>query len=164
MYTVFGFLVKTPKLSTTEFIEYYESHHVPLINRLAGPENQPLVYKRRYTHRDDAARVLARASVDADGRAFAAKASGSGADSAVPRPSLREGEDIEESRATSVDAGNIDFDVITEVGFADEAAMHAWMAAMGTGENGKIVAEDENRFLWRERTRAVVVEERVSFG
>ncbi|OAP64628.1 hypothetical protein AYL99_00600 [Fonsecaea erecta] len=148
MHTTFAFLTKLPHLSTKEFITYYETKHIPMINRLAGPDNQPLVYKRRYTHRDDPAFVFVRASVDAKGTPVPAVPSDSPGDST-------EG---------SADPGSIDFDVMTEIGFADEPAKMRWLTALRQGENGKMVVEDEQRFLWRERTRAVVVEEFVSFG
>ena len=53
-----------------------------------------------------------------------------------------------------------DFDVVTHLKFADDAARRAWLAAVyaeGTG-----VAEDEARFLDRSRTRSWIVQERVS--
>ena len=64
----------------------------------------------------------------------------------------------ENSDSSAEDPGNVDFDVITEIGFSDKEGMDSWMRCVGTGENGKLVGEDEARFLWRERTRAVVVE------
>ncbi len=151
MHTTFAFLVKKPGLTTEEFISYYENHHIPLINRLAGPENQPLVYKRRYTHRDDPAHVYVRARVDAKGTPTAAAEGG-------VSPSLP-------SQELADDPGNVDFDVITEISFQDQEAMGRWMSALvKNGNGGEMVATDEEKFLWRERTRAVVVEEFVSFG
>ena len=146
MHKVLAFLTKNPALTTEEFIAYYETKHIPLINRLAGPENQPLVYKRRYTHRDDPAHVQVRAKVDAAGVPIdaAAISAGSGdAKTQVPDP------------------GNVDFDVVTELQFADQDAMRRWLDALATG--GDAVPKDEERFLWRERTRALVVQEFVSF-
>lgn len=151
MYTTLAFLTKAPGLTTQEFIDYYENKHVPLINRLAGPENQPLVYKRRYTHRDDAAHVVLKARIDATGQPIDDHGSSS--------VGVKDAEENKEE-----DKGNVDFDVITEIAFADQAGRDAWMRAVGTGENGKLVAEDEARFIWRGRTRAFVVEDRVSFG
>lgn len=49
MYRVFGFLQKLPHLSMAEFIDHYETRHIPLVLSLAG---QPPVYKRRYIDRD----------------------------------------------------------------------------------------------------------------
>jgi hypothetical protein len=45
MFKVFGFLTKKDGLGTQEFIDYYESKHVPLVCSLAPV---PTVYKRRY--------------------------------------------------------------------------------------------------------------------
>ena len=50
------------------------------------------------------------------------------------------------------------FDVITELGFADRATFLAWIAAVSVDA----VAEDEARFLDRSRTRASVVDDRVT--
>ncbi|EXJ69914.1 uncharacterized protein A1O5_06987 [Cladophialophora psammophila CBS 110553] len=153
MHTTFAFLVKQPHLSTQEFITYYETKHIPMINRLAGPENQPLVYKRRYTHRDDPAFVFVTASVDASGAPVSTTTGSHGDDGATAHGSKVEAH-----------PGNIDFDVMTEIGFADKEGKARWLAALYQGENAKLVMEDEARFIWRERTRAVVVEEFVSFG
>jgi hypothetical protein len=55
--------------------------------------------------------------------------------------------------------GTIDFDVVTELVFADREAYLAWGAAVGRGEQ---VAQDEERFLDRSRTRAYVIEEQAT--
>ena len=60
--------------------------------------------------------------------------------------------------------GAVDFDVVTEVGFADRAALLAWMAQLSGSGVGEQVAADEGRFLGRSRTRAYVVEEYVTAG
>jgi uncharacterized protein (TIGR02118 family) len=58
------------------------------------------------------------------------------------------------------EGGAIDFDVVTELGFADRAAYLAWMAKLsGAGEQ---VAADEAKFLDRSLTKAYVVEEYVT--
>jgi len=53
-----------------------------------------------------------------------------------------------------------DFDVVTRMKFADEAARRAWLALVLAEDSG--VAEDEARFLDRSATRSWVVEEHVS--
>jgi uncharacterized protein (TIGR02118 family) len=58
------------------------------------------------------------------------------------------------------EGGVIDFDVVTELGFADRAAYLAWMAQLSGA--GAQVAADEAKFLDRSRTRAYVVEEYVT--
>jgi uncharacterized protein (TIGR02118 family) len=58
------------------------------------------------------------------------------------------------------EGGTIDFDVVTELGFADRAAYLAWIAKLSRA--GEQVAADEAKFLDRSRTRAYVVEEYVT--
>ena len=50
MFTVFGYLSKREDLSREDFMDHYETHHVPLILSLAP---SPLVYKRHYVQRAD---------------------------------------------------------------------------------------------------------------
>jgi uncharacterized protein (TIGR02118 family) len=50
MFRVFGFLTKREGIQMQDFIDYYESKHVPLIRSLAPT---PLVYKRRYVVRGE---------------------------------------------------------------------------------------------------------------
>jgi uncharacterized protein (TIGR02118 family) len=53
-----------------------------------------------------------------------------------------------------------DFDVVTELWFDDRAAYEAMLAAHGRPDVGGRIAEDEENFLDRSRTRFFVVEER----
>ena len=55
---------------------------------------------------------------------------------------------------------SIDFDVVTELVFADRSAFLDWIQKLSVDAIG----EDEARFLDRSRTRAYVVEERVTAG
>jgi uncharacterized protein (TIGR02118 family) len=113
MLRVFGFLTKKNGLSMREFIEYYESKHVPLICSLAPV---PTIYKRRY---------------------------------------------MVGERLTA-DGGEVDFDVMTELVFADRSAFDAWMAELAKPGIGSRIVEDEEKFLNRARTRAYVIEEHVT--
>ncbi len=60
--------------------------------------------------------------------------------------------------------GGPEFDVVTELGFADRTAYLAWPAKLSGRGPGERVAADEARFLDRARTRAYVVEEHVTSG
>jgi hypothetical protein len=100
-------------LSMQEFIDYYESKHVPLICSVALV---PTVYKRRYLAGD----------------------------------------------RLTVGGGNDDFDVMTEVVFADRHAFDAWMIELAKPGVGARIVADEEKFLNRARTRAYVIEERVT--
>jgi len=55
-----------------------------------------------------------------------------------------------------------DFDVITEIWFADRAAYDAAMARNARAEVGGAIAADEENFLDRSKTRMFVVDERIS--
>jgi len=54
----------------------------------------------------------------------------------------------------------IDFDVITELVFADRAGFIDWVETLSV----EAIATDEERFLDRSRTRAYVIEEHVTSG
>jgi uncharacterized protein (TIGR02118 family) len=53
---------------------------------------------------------------------------------------------------------SIDFDVITELAWDDRSGFEDWITKLGAEE----VAVDEARFIDREKTRAYVIDERVS--
>ena len=109
-------------MSTDDFIDYYENHHIPLVISLSG-DTLPSLYKRRYTRRGSGNDIYA---------------------AAVGPP--------------------IDFDVVTEMGFADRAAYEAWGMKLGGEGVGERIAEDIVKFLDTGMTRAVVVEEFVTRG
>ena len=50
MYRIFGFLTKRDGMSMSEFKDYYENSHIPLILSLAP---HPTAYTRRYLNRDE---------------------------------------------------------------------------------------------------------------
>jgi EthD domain-containing protein len=57
----------------------------------------------------------------------------------------------------------IDFDVVTELVFPDRGAYLAWGAQLSeSGSGEQVVSRDELEFLDRSRTRAYVVEERIT--
>lgn len=49
MYQILGFVTKRDGMSMSEFKDYYENKHIPLILSLAP---SPLLYKRRYLNHD----------------------------------------------------------------------------------------------------------------
>jgi hypothetical protein len=59
----------------------------------------------------------------------------------------------------TADDGEIDFDVMTELVFADRQAFEAWMAELAKPGVGVRVVADEEKFLNRARTRAYAIEE-----
>jgi hypothetical protein len=60
--------------------------------------------------------------------------------------------------------GAVDFDVTTELGFPDRAALFVWLAQLAEPGVGEQVAADEEKFLDRSRTRTYVVDEHVTSG
>ena len=64
--------------------------------------------------------------------------------------------------ALTRDGGDVDFDVVTELGFADRSGYVDWMARLA-GAGGQVGA-DEARFLDRTRTRAFLFEQCVTSG
>ncbi|WP_173008287.1 EthD domain-containing protein [Mycolicibacterium sp. P1-18] len=79
-----------------------------------------------------------------------------------PVPTVYKRHYLHHGDAVDVGAGEIDFDVVTEVAFPDRSAFTSWMEAVGTGDVGDRVAADEARFLDRSRTRACVVHDYVT--
>jgi hypothetical protein len=62
----------------------------------------------------------------------------------------------------TAEGGTVDFDVMTELVFADRHAFEAWMVELAKPGVGVRIVADEEKFLNRVRTRAYVIEERVT--
>lgn len=83
----------------------------------------------------------------------------------APGPTLYKRRYFTRGTEMEADNGSVDFDVVTEVGFPDRTAFDAWMAEVFKPGVAERVAEDEERFLDRSRSRSyVVVDERVTAG
>ena len=82
--------------------------------------------------------------------------------SLAPTPILYKRRYIKDENRITHDTGEVDFDVVTELGFASQHAFETWMQALFAPANGTIVAEDEARFLDRTKTRAYAYEEFVT--
>lgn len=82
--------------------------------------------------------------------------------SLAPAPMLYKRRYIKGEDGIIREAGEVDFDVVTELGFSDQAAFGTWMERLMDPSNGNIVAEDEAKFLNRTRTRAYAPEEFVT--
>lgn len=108
---------RKPGLSMDEFREYYETKHVPLVERLLP---RPAEYRRNFAI---------------------------------------EGHDIR-SAHLEIDESGRPFDVITEVSFDDEAHHQQMIDALADPRIGRIIAEDEAKFLDRSTMRTYFVDER----
>ena len=82
----------------------------------------------------------------------------------APPPEVYKRHYLQRGDAPSIGATGIDFDVVTEQGFADRAAFESWIDAVTAGDAGERVAADEARFLDRSRTRSCVVSDYVTTG
>jgi len=81
--------------------------------------------------------------------------------SLAPTPIVYKRRYVRHEENLASEGGALDFDVITELAFADREAFQAWMAQLLA--SGKVAA-DEAKFLNRAKTRAYVVEEHVTSG
>jgi hypothetical protein len=82
--------------------------------------------------------------------------------SLAPAPLVYKRSYLVRGDALNLDDGSIDFDVVTELVFADRDAYLAWAGAVFRPGAAEQVVADEERFLDRARTRAFVVEEFVT--
>ena len=69
---------------------------------------------------------------------------------------------LPEGAITAPGASKVDFDVVTELWYADQAAFEAAMAAFTSPGNAARIAADEEQVFDRAYTRFYVVEERIS--
>ncbi|KAJ4349834.1 uncharacterized protein N0V89_008453 [Didymosphaeria variabile] len=129
-YVTILYLTRKPTLTPKQFRDYYESTHIPLIKSIFGSV-APLRHRRCY---------LARANSDS-------KDSNVSADAGYPPLVLR---------GTPED---FDYDCIAEVSWEDENDFNDFNKMyMQPGVMEKL-AEDEERFLVREKLRAVAIGE-----
>ncbi|KAL8641390.1 MAG: hypothetical protein Q9226_008641 [Calogaya cf. arnoldii] len=128
-FTVMFYAYRKPGTSTAHFKDYYENHHIPLIQSLVGP-TFPRSHVRRYIQRSETIE-------DSEGSA--------------------EGSNNVCSPANVVVGCQTDFeyDVIGELSFENEDAWKAFYAKISEKEVAEKIAEDEERFL--EKMKAVVL-------
>ncbi len=78
--------------------------------------------------------------------------------SLAPMPRVYKRNYVVRGDAANLESPTIDFDGITELVWGDRAGFEDWITRLGVPE----IAEDEARFLDRSKTRAYVIDERVS--
>jgi hypothetical protein len=84
--------------------------------------------------------------------------------SLAPTPMVYKRNYLKRGDAFNREDGAIGFDVVTEVGFPDRAALLAWMAKLSEPGAGELVVADEEKFLDRSQYWAYVIEECVTSG
>lgn len=82
--------------------------------------------------------------------------------SLAPTPLLYKRRYVVHGEKLTGGSNHVDFDVMTELGFANREAHLAWLDMLSGPGAGEQVAADEARFLERSRTRAYVVDERIT--
>ncbi|MGI5142919.1 MULTISPECIES: EthD domain-containing protein [unclassified Streptomyces] len=80
--------------------------------------------------------------------------------SLAPSPTVYKRHYLIRGDAFNLREDEVDFDVVTEMGWEDRDAFQAWMTAV----SDERVGIDEARFLDRSRTRAVLIDDRVTAG
>ena len=121
-YSMIVFMWRKLGLTPDEFRQYYEYKHMPLFRSLVGP-NYPQSHTRFYLPRQH------------DGTKSADMSNAS------YTPTVFLGS-----------AADFDYDAFASIVFADEKAFDAFHARMRDPAVEKICGEDEENFLWREKT------------
>ena len=78
--------------------------------------------------------------------------------SLAPMPRVYKRNYLRQDFAAGLESPAIGFDVVTEMAWDDRAGAENWITLLGV----PAIAEDEARFLDRSKTRAYVIDERVS--
>jgi hypothetical protein len=82
----------------------------------------------------------------------------------APAPTVYKRNYLSRGNELNKEENAIDFDVVTELVFPDRPAYLAWRAQLSKPGSGEQVVADEEKFLDRSRTRACILEERVTAG
>ena len=120
MIKTFMFIQKKAEMSMSEFKDYYENKHIPMLEKtlFAGPQ-RPTVYKRNYIEKEK--EML--------------------------------------SQMFGMPAQPVDFDVITEMEYRDEAHFKQMSSIYQTHEAAKDVSDDEAKFIDKKVIRFYMVDE-----
>ena len=78
--------------------------------------------------------------------------------SLAPMPRVYKRNYLVRGDAANLESPSIDYDVITELVWDDRSGFENWMTRLGV----EAIADDEAKFLDRSKTRAYVIDERVS--
>ncbi|KAJ8131277.1 hypothetical protein O1611_g2347 [Lasiodiplodia mahajangana] len=129
-YSILCYLSRKPGTTPEQFKDYYNGSHMPFFRQLAGPHN-PSRHIQQYIHRTNAA--------PGDGN--------------TPRNA---------STPASVFFGtqaDFDYDVVVTLEFKDAATFQAHLEHIQQPDIAAKIAADEERFLDRSQTRAVLLGE-----
>ena len=141
VYTQLVLARRKADITHEDFRARYEQH-MAMVARLVGSEAMPLRHTRRYV------------APAATTRTRTTSVRGS-PDPKTPGP---EGRDEEES-AVAITGTPLDYDVVVDMSFADEAAWARFVAALSEPAVARAVAEDEAAFWDRRHMSVAVVDE-----
>ena len=79
--------------------------------------------------------------------------------SLAPAPLLYRRQYIKIENKVTQQVGEVDFDVVTELGFKDEGSFKSWMEKLFDPSNDNAVDKDEAQFLDPTKTRAYATDE-----
>lgn len=130
-YTIVAFIWRKDGLSPSDFKLHYETNHIPLLLSLMGPLF-PLTHSRFYIERGPGIT----SSPDASTTSYA--------------PVIYVGT-----------PSDFDYDVYCELVFEDAAAFQAFHARMQAPEVAGKIAEDEQKFINRQKLKVAAVDEPV---
>ena len=131
-FSILFFVHRKPGTSIADFQNHYENRHIPLIRSLAG-HHFPTFHIRRYLRGSD-----------------------------ITKDSSDNSEAVSTPAHVLVGTqSDFDYDVVGEWIFENESAFEACFAKLGEEDAARRIADDEERFIDRERTRAAVLSERV---
>ncbi|KAI0405557.1 EthD domain-containing protein [Xylaria palmicola] len=134
-YTMLVFLSRKPGTTPEQFRDYYANSHMPMFRELVGPAHFPQLHVQHYIQRT------------------ASAGDGENDGGNTPRNPTTPAAVMRGAQA------DFDFDVVVTLTYADEAAFRANLAISQRPEvEAKIIA-DEERFLDRSQTRAVILGE-----
>ena len=120
-YSIVAFLWRKPGLTPDQFRHHYETQHIPLLVALMGSAF-PKSHTRFYLPR----------------QLSAAKTADTSNTNYTPTVFLGNTDDF-------------DYDAFASIVFADEAAFNTFYALLRDAHVGKLVAEDQKKFLWEEK-------------
>ncbi|KAJ4393994.1 hypothetical protein N0V93_003211 [Gnomoniopsis smithogilvyi] len=130
-YQILYFAYRKPGTTPAQFRAHYEERHMTKIKQMTA-DNFPLSHVRRYIHRTSI-------------------------DPSSTNPKASERNPYTPATVLSGTQTDFDYDAIVEMTFENEDAFKVFCGILQTPENAKWIAEDEGKFLDRQKQPPVVV-------
>jgi len=159
-YSVLMQIYRKEGTTPEQFKEYYETKHVPVIQRISG-DLFPTLHSRHYVGYVPQA-AAATPNTDADPVPTNADNSAGGDERVKTAAKLLAGSASAGEYVPMVVQGqpsDFGWDVCTVLTYASAAHFQAFMAVLMDEKNAKILADDEEHFMDRSKFRAVILGE-----